>query len=303
MIHLVKKQIQKLPYPLFLRFYYAWLIRNTLRAEYVRRKAGLPLLNFEALRKQKRRDILFILGCGPSINQISAERWKAISRHDTLGVNFWLYHPFVPTFYSAESISYDSRDTASRRLVEASNRRGLEYANTIKIISHLDEPGRQYIFDLSAGFRRNLYAVHILPVPARNEREFEYCVRYLIHKGAFDAGGGTRALVKHGQSLTLLLTLAIRLRYRKVVLCGIDMNSIDHFYDDPDLYPEAKWAKPASSTYGYDEKFLWCIRQSSSVYAMKRLLLDPAEIELYVENCTSALWPRIPEAPASLFAI
>jgi hypothetical protein len=93
------------------------------------------------------------------------------------------------------------------------------------------------------------------------------------------------------------------LRYRKVVLCGIDMKSIDHFYDDPELYPEARWAKAATTTYGYDDKFAWCVKQSSAVYQMKRLLLDPAEIELYVENRSSALWPAIPEAPATLFAI
>jgi hypothetical protein len=35
---------------------------------------------------------------------------------------------------------------------------------------------------------------------------------------------------------------------------------------------------------------------------MKRLLFDPAGIQLYVENRSSALWPKIPEAPAGLFA-
>jgi hypothetical protein len=304
MISLVKEHIHKLPHPLFLRIFYVWFFfRKALRAEYVRRKARLPLLSMVDLRKYKRSDVLFILGTGPSIRHISARRWQAISQHDTLALNFWLYHSFVPTFYVVESSSYGGpRDTGSRRIMEVANRRGAEYGDTVKIITDLYQPGRQWVFDVGSAFRKNLYAAFDLPVPARTEEEFEYGTRYLLAKGLFDSATRLRILFKYGQSLLLLLTFAFRLRYHKVVLCGIDMNTNDHFYDDPELYPEAAWAKPSSSSWGYDDRFEWGIRQSSAAYVMKRLLFDPAGIQLYVENRSSALWPRIPEAPADLFA-
>ena len=304
MINLVKKGIQKLPYPLFLRIFCVWFFfRKTLRAEYVRRKAGLPLLSLVDLGKYKRSDVLFILGTGPSINQISTQRWQAISRHDTLALNFWLYHPFVPTFYVVESSSYGGpRDTVTRRMKEAANRRAANYSDTIKIITDLYQPGRQWAFDVDPAFRKNLYAAYDLPVPARTEEEFEYGTRYLLQKGVFDPATRLRVLFKYTQSLLLLLTFAFRLRYRTVVLCGIDMNTNDHFYDDLELYPEAAWAKPSSFSWGYDDRFQWGIRQSSAACVMKRLLFDPAGIQLYLENRSSALWPRIPEAPATLFA-
>jgi hypothetical protein len=302
MINLVKKGIQKLPYPLFLRIFCAWFFfRKTLRAEYVRRKAGLPLLSLVDLGKYKRSDVLFILGTGPSINQISTQRWQAISRHDTLALNFWLYHPFVPTFYVTESNL--PGDPPSRHMPELANRRASEYGNTVKIITNLYRPGRQWVFDLAPAFRKNLYIAYDLPIPARTEEEFEYGMRYLLRKGAFDSATRLRALFKYGFSLSLLLTFAFRLRYRKVVLCGIDMNTNNHFYDQPESYPEAKWSKPYYSEFsGYDAQFRWGIPQSSAACVMKRLLFDPAGIQLYVENRTSALWPRIPEAPMSLFA-
>src|ERR1700730_9950184 len=304
MINLVKRRIQKLPYPLFLRIFYMWLfLRKVLRAEYVRRKAGLPLLYQVDLGKFKRSDVLFILGSGPSINQISAQRWQAISRHDTLALNFWLYHPFVPTFYVVESSSYGGpRDSVSHRITEIANRRAAVYGDAIKFITDLYQPGRQWVFDLNPAFRKNLYTAYDVPVPARTEEEFEYGMRYLFHKGAFDSATRLRFLFKYGQSLLLLLTFAFRLRYRKVVLCGIDMNTNGHFYDDPELYPEAAWAKDSSSSWRYDDRFQWGIRQSSAACVMKRLLFDPAGIQLYLENRSSALWPRIPEAPATLFA-
>src|SRR5439155_19880810 len=104
-----------------------------------------------------------------------------------------------------------------------------------------------------------------------------------------------------------LLTFAFRLRYRKIVLCGVDMNTNDHFYDDPVLYPGAGWgmelrsADPVNYGWKYDDQLPWMVRQPLVVYEMKRLLLDPAGIELYVENRSSALWPKLPEAPVSLF--
>jgi len=306
LIYLAKQRIQKLPHPLFLRIFYVWFFfRKMLRAEYVRHKAGLPLLSAVDLRKHKRSNVLFILGTGPSINHISPKRWQAISRHDTVGVNFWLYHRFVPKFYITESASYvDHGDAICRRMTEAANWRGSEYGDTIKIITDLYQNGRQWPLDLDPAFRKNLYAAYDLPIPARTEPEFEYGIQYLLHKGLFDSATEIRVLFKYAQSLSVLLTFAFRLRYRKVVLCGIDMKTNDHFYDDAELYPEAAWAKEwcSSATWEYDDQFLWGIRQSCAAYSMKRLLFDPAGIQLYVENRSSALWPRIPEAPAILFA-
>jgi hypothetical protein len=304
MVNLVKSWIQKLPYPLFLRIFYVWFfLRKVLRAEYVRRKAGLPLLNEVDLGKFKRSDVLFILGSGPSINQISAQRWQAISQHDTLALNFWLYHPFVPTFYVVASSSYGGhKDAVSRRMTEVANWRAAEYSDTVKMITDLHESGRQWVFDLDPAFRKNLYIAHDLPMPARTEEEFEYGMRYLLQKGAFDSAARLRVLFKYGQSLLLLLTFAFRMRYRKVVLCGIDMNTNGHFYDDPELYPAARWDERPPSSWRYDAQWPWGIRQSSATCVMKRLLFDPAGIQLYVENRSSAFWPRIPEAPAGLFA-
>jgi len=260
------------------------------------------------LSKHKQSDVLFILGTGPSINRISHERWQVISRHDTLGVNFWLYHQFVPRFYVVESSSYiDSAETC-RHITQLANRRGSEYVDTIKILTDLYQPGRQWVFDLGPDFRKNLYVADNLPLPARTEREFEYGIRYLTHKGVFNPATRLRALFKHQQSLSLLLSFAFRLRYRKIVLCGVDLNTNDHFYDDPELYPGAGWgtelrsADPVKYGWRYDDQLPWMVRQTVVVSAMKRLLLDPEGIELYVENRSSALCPMIPEAPVDLFA-
>ena len=81
----------------------------------------------------------------------------------------------------------------------------------------------------------------------------------------------------------------------------------EHFYEDPELYAKNEWlaelrsADPTNYGWSYDDQLPWVLRQSFMIYEMKRLLLDPEGIELYVENRSSALWPTIPEAPASMF--
>ncbi len=305
MVQFVKDGVKRLPYPLLLRSYYAWYAaRRLTRFEYIRRRAGIPRLSSIDLKPCKRSDTVFLLGSGPSVNQIAQEKWEAIARHDSIGVNFWLIHPFVPTFYVMESIAYGgTRDEAARRLRDFANRRARDYAGTVKIVTDLFERGRQFVSDLSPEFRRNLYAAYNVPMPARSEAEFEAGVKYLAAKGVFRPCPRIGALFKYVLSLSLLLTLALRLGHRRIVLCGFDMRTQDYFYQDPGRFPEtADWSLvPRGVPHLAARGFEWMLPQQVVVRQMNRLLLQPAGIELYVENRSSALWPDVPEAPEDMF--
>src|ERR1700732_770880 len=131
----LKRAVQALPYPWFLRLYYAnYFLRDMPRSERNRRVAGFGRLDELDLRKWQNSDTLFILGSGPSINQISSERWAAISHHDTIGFNFWLYHRFVPKIYFAEShiLGMDLQGLAAYNSI--AERRAADYLDTLKII-------------------------------------------------------------------------------------------------------------------------------------------------------------------------
>src|SRR5205085_6794487 len=132
MMRRLKSWIKSLPYPVLIRIYYAWYALLWLpRYELARRRGRFPLLGNLDLSQLKTSDTLFILGSGPSINAISPDRWEAIARSDSIGFNFWLYHPFVPKIYFFESTSpwQGSGEQASRlhrevwqRWLEASSR-------------------------------------------------------------------------------------------------------------------------------------------------------------------------------------
>ena len=179
--------MQKPPHSLFLKIYYVWFfLRKTLRAEYVRRRACLPLLSTVDLAKYKRSDTLFILGTGPSINQISPERWRVIAQHNSLALNFWFYHSFVPTYYVVESSSYDGpRDTVTRRMLEAANRRAAITATPSRsslTYTRTDDSGSSTLVLPSEKISTPLTQPYLLA--ARNQNEFEYGLHFLLKKGS-----------------------------------------------------------------------------------------------------------------------
>lgn len=299
----LKSLAKRLPHPLLLGAYYAWYFsRKLARFEHTRRKARLPRLSEIDLSQCKKSDTLFILGSGPSINQISEDWWRVIARHDSLGFNMWLFHRFVPSFYVVESASYSNREAVCRAVVQLSHRRGRDYANTIKIITDLFEPDPQYVFDLAPEFRENLFTVYNVPLPARDQHEFERGIAYLRRTGLFRTGPRVGWLLKYGLTLSLALCFGLRMGYKRIVLCGIDMTSDAYFYQDATLYPENRdlSVEVPGARHPARQRFAWMLPQMEVVLAMQRLLFQPAKVELYIGSTASMLHGPLALPPSSL---
>jgi hypothetical protein len=290
-------------YPLFLRMYYLkYLLSGWRKDEYCRRKLGIRHFSEIDVSALKRSDTLLILASGSSINQISPARWKIIARHDSIGFNFWPIHPFVPNMYFVETIP-----TNDPRMFELSCRvarqRAKDYASVIKVVTELRYTLPNMRFAGAEEFTGPWYTVRSFPVAASNTAEFAYGLNYLRSKGLFDPAERINAVFKQASTLSSLIALAIRMQYRTIVLCGVDLNHSEYFYQDQALYPETASLEfsPRNVPHATNSPLPWRITIESVVLEMKRQLLDPAGIQLYVENRCSALWPKIAEAPSSLF--
>src|SRR5690554_5249502 len=66
------------------------------------RKKGFKIATRDNLITYKNSNILFILGSGPSINEITEDQWTHISACDSIGFNWFLVHSHVPTYYHME---------------------------------------------------------------------------------------------------------------------------------------------------------------------------------------------------------
>jgi hypothetical protein len=303
-LKIAKQLLHKLSYPLFLRAYYLkYLLYELQREEYCRRKLGIRRFTDLDLRSVKRSNTLFILASGSSINKISPARWDAIARHDSIGFNFWPIHPFVPNMYFMEAISTDHPHEMFGVFSRIARQRAQDYSWVIKVVTdlHYALPARR--FAGSEEFLGPWYTLYTFPVAASTQAEFAYGLSYLRSKGLFDAADRINSVFKQASTLSSAIALAIRMRYRTIVLCGVDLDHSEYFYQDAALYPKTASLEfsPRHQPHATNSPMPWRITIEAVILEMKRQILDPTGVQLYVENRSSALWPRIAEAPASLF--
>lgn len=302
MIRFLAKQ---LPHPLLCRLYHHTRFRKeSARATAAALRAGLPLLESVDLSLWKTSDTLFILGSAWSINAISEERWQIIGKHDSVGINFWPVHPFVPRFFHFEDITHDHHPVMYEALRSLLERRSEAYSNTLKIITEVNPSSpKQTVFQLSETMKRHLYVAFSMPVAARNEEELRAGIKYMRSMGAFLPHTNVSWLFKYGGSVIAMMTLGVLLGYKRIILCGVDLNKQDYFYHNRDRYPEcADWEFVSRREAHLTTRRLpWLVPAQSAVRIFKELILDREDIELFVENRASTLYPAVPLASESLF--
>ena len=104
---MIRSLAKQLPHPLLFRLYHHTRLREeSPRATKAAALSGLPLLETLDIESLRASDTLFALGSAWSINDIADERWRIIGRHDSVGINFWPVHPFVPRFFHFENMSH-----------------------------------------------------------------------------------------------------------------------------------------------------------------------------------------------------
>jgi hypothetical protein len=266
--------------------------------------AGLPLITAERLQRVKRSDTLFVLGSGSSINNIPASRWAAIRQHDSIGLNYWLYHDLVPTILYFE-VMPDHEDSLIGSFTGMANALAPRYRDTLKIASEFHN-GVRLPAGLSPEFRETLFAHVSVPMFVDTDTQLSTSLRLLKGLGVFRPGRPPRTLFKHAGSVTAAISLAVNMGYRRIVLCGIDLTSPQYFFQDKALYPEAG-AFFGAIQEGKHETLLPGLYRltypaDKVIPAIKKHVLDPMGIALFVEDASSALHPKIPVAPKDFWA-
>ena len=311
-LHRVRKKFWDLPYAVRYPIYRAYHdLSTTVPERAIRRTTPLKALSSIDISSWVRSDTVFILGSGESINQISEDRWRAIGGHDSIGFNFWFLHPFVPTLYTTYAFDPDryppehrdwGHDVMKKMLAEAT-RRSEAYESVPKIIMHVGPGTRRMLDGLPAGFLRHSFTTHTHQGLARNEEELDRLLLYWRQRGAFSAQRRVRGLFKYRASVTQLISLAIAMGYRRIVLCGIDVSHSRYFYGDVERYPSMAGFSSSPPLAAH----ITATRTESSldivtvVRALREVVLLPQGIELYVENASSGLHPYVPEAPAHVY--
>ncbi len=285
--------------PLFRLAYYFRQSRGAWRqAAAVARRLGWPSPAGNPLSVNKKSDTLFILGSGSSVLTFSDEEWRQVAASDTLGFNYWMLHPFVPSTYLLEMTTADADDLnrIARNVASRQDYRGTPaYVKDIGRCADAEEAIRHL-----APLSRTLGPLRPIWDAELPEGSFEMFCRTLVwldRLGGF-AGHGPWAVPRNRATVFLAVNLAVRAGYRTIVLCGVDLNNTDYFFRKPGFTLLPGLELPPASQFGHvhstNDPTQGAMTISVLLDALDRLVLRPRRIQLLVAKRSSALHPRFP---------
>jgi len=282
---------------------------RSLKAAKAYEQKGCPTVNTRELSTSRKSDTVFILGSGPSINDISAEEWNEIRKHDSWGFNFWFCHPFIPTAYFVQSVIRPESDSdiierLDDLIYTILKDKTKEY-EAVNLFLRGDGINHERFHDTKLGrfvMNHEGFTRHIvpeLPVSSKNRIDLDILYSQLKKQGFYDTHDEPWPVPKFGGSITELISLAAILGYKKIVLCGIDMNDGGHFYDQKEYYEKYPFLKELSER---NNKANGHVHMNKSIrkFTVKDLILGLNKFvgkefgaEIFTYSKKSRLYPEI----------
>lgn len=251
------------------------------------------------LQHFKHSDTLFILGSGQSIAAYTNEQFAEIRRHDSVGFNFWLLHPFVPTYYVGEFLPESER---SNLLWANLSMRAQSYS-TIPVILKYSSTLWTERHRIPEDLNQIFIASHMsIPGMTRGSltRWFNILDSLNMLCGSLPAG----LILFRQASLSWLLVFALQLGYKRIIFCGVDLNTPRYFYEIQDdfclerglLIPPPEFAAPVHPTNN-PARCSGGLPIAEVLHVMNDALLKKRGVELFTGAESSALYPGFPRYP------
>lgn len=195
---------------------------------------------------RKTSDTLFILGSGPSINELTSDDLEMIGTHDSVGFNWWMIHDFVPSFYLFQFPPNREKNISDLLSDRRAQYRDVPFMLRGSLLgAHADKyvPIIESVFD-----KESTYFMNEFPIHSKCEIDPDKLIEFTANLGFFKHDHIPPYFVKWRGSLGLLTSFGYAMGYTKIVLCGIDMNDVtagQHFFDIEDYADaRAKYALP-----------------------------------------------------------
>ena len=192
----------------------------------------VPIIDLNRLLAHKTSDTIHVLASGSSINDISDNQWKIINAADSVGLNNWLLHEFVPTFYFFESdADLDRHKDLNKIRFDNFFARKDQYMG-IPTIVHFSN--KRY-FDIAGLKEHNLASqCHFqasFALPAESTEDFIQSLNLANELGLYEKINP--AIYRRG-SIARIIHFAVCMGYKNIVLHGTDLNGSEFFFDSYD---------------------------------------------------------------------
>lgn len=282
---------------LFLHFRGRSAINNRVTAEYFRR--------------DRKSDTVFILGTGQSINRISEAKWRAIRSSDSIGFNWFLLHEHAPKW-----LHYEPWPQHEEEFIRYYIDRVRDGYRARLILNATHPPRKVATHDLL----RSVSYLQTYPVRFSDtgRRMVERTIQVLGTLSAARWLPFEDVFVHQAGSLGLLVHMAINAGYRRIVLCGIDLNNSQYFYDDRERYGSEAATFASSSSHAVLSQLYsfagihqasektehpTAIKETTSGYEVTTTMIEDIcmlndlakrkGISLQIESSQSALYPML----------
>lgn len=250
--------------------------------------------------KFKTSDTLFILGSGSTVNNFSEKQWLEIKQHDSIGINYWIIHEFVPTYLMFE-LPFPPRDKYFFDILAYKKN---AYKDVPIIFKGLYRD-RSTFGDFKSIVKRfpqnlvhNIYLGKEFAINAKNEKELNQTLYQLHRMGFFRKKQKMRTLAQHRGTISCAIIFAIKSGYKKIVLCGVELNNDKYFYSEKsEFYKSIGIETPPTGQIGTNHltntSSKSIIPISHSIFLMKNFFKKMYEVDIEVAVKNSILYPNL----------
>lgn len=171
---------------------------------------------------------LFLLGSGASVEELTYQHWEHIGEHQSIGINSWVIHDFVPDFYSLET----SKVPGTPSVFEKGLRREVVLAKQPKVLlpaAYFLAPSDQRI-DFPATTKENLRPYPKISLGTRQPALLQAAVEDFLHLR--QRGKIPPTIVPSvSASMDRLAMLGLLANCSAIIFVGVDLNSTEYFYE------------------------------------------------------------------------
>lgn len=255
-----------------------------------------------SIQRHKKSDTLFILGSGPSINLITGAEWEHIREHDSVGFNWWMAHDFVPSFYLLQFVKNEA-------LLNLTRDRSPAYKNVPMLLrGDYFATGKMPLGeDPKYDFLKahELHYMREYAISSRCAIDVRKLFQHVEILGMFTHGVIGPLVPKWRSTLGLLMSWGYQMGYQKIVLCGMDMLSNEHFWHHESCrhlcerhhlppIPAAQKGWRKQSIMAFTDKMISPNTVPLYVTEMTAWMKERAKVETYIMNTQTLLHPALP---------
>lgn len=254
------------------------------------RKIGIRALTLGEVLRQKKSDTLFILASGPTINEIGSKQWESISMCDSIGLNFWVAHDFTPN-----SLRFELPYECNRRNYFFKMLKGKKSSFDHTKLFYDHHLSEKILPNKLHGYNPNqLFYPSSINLVGMNQENFKKSLRYAM---TFSRKYSKYLFLPYKRgSVTTLISLGYLAGYKNIVLCGVDLNNVEYFYDSK--YYKKKHPGFGSGQSGdilksMDSK-ISDLSLADIIITMNEEYFSKGSQKLFVSSKNSILFPKIP---------